>query len=148
MQVILLQDVKSLGKKGDMLDINDGYARNYIIPKKLGVPANEANKNDLKLQKANEAKIAKENLDAAKELGAKIEKSSVNVPIKVGENGRAFGAVTAKEISEALEKQCGIKVDKKKIQLKEAIKAVSEADVPVKLHPDVTALLKVKVVAE
>ena len=148
MQVILLQDVKSLGKKGDMLEINDGYARNYIIPKKLGVPANEANKNDLKLHKASEAKIAKENLEAAKELGAKIEKVSVNVPIKVGENGRAFGAVTAKEISDALDKQCGIKVDKKKIQLKEAIKAVSEADVPVKLHPEVTALLKVKVVAE
>jgi large subunit ribosomal protein L9 len=112
------------------------------------MPSTDTSFNSTLVLKANEAKIAKENLEAAKELGAKIEKVSVSVPIKVGENGRAFGAVTAKEISDALDKQCGIKVDKKKIQLKEAIKAVSEADVPVKLHPEVTALLKVKVVAE
>jgi large subunit ribosomal protein L9 len=148
MKVILLQDVKSLGKKGDTIEVNDGYARNYILPKKIGVEANGANMNDLKLQKANQAKVEKEQLEAAKELGARIESLSVTVGIKVGEGGRAFGAVTGKEIAKALSDQHSITVDKKKIVLPDSIKSVGEFDVPIRLHPKVTAELKVHVEPE
>ncbi|MBR6093939.1 MAG: 50S ribosomal protein L9 [Lachnospiraceae bacterium] len=148
MKVILLQDVKSLGKKGDTIEVNDGYARNYILPKKIGVEANGANMNDLKLQKANQAKVEKEQLEAAKELGAKIETITVTVGIKVGEGGRAFGAVTGKEIAKALSDQHNITVDKKKIVLSDSLKSVGSFDVPIKLHPQVTAELKVHVEPE
>ncbi len=148
MKVILLQDVKSLGKKGDTIEVNDGYARNYILPKKIGVEANGANMNDLKLQKANQAKVEKEQLEAAKELGAKIETIFVTVGIKVGEGGRAFGAVTGKEIAKALSDQHNITVDKKKIVLSDSLKSVGSFDVPIKLHPQVTAELKVHVEPE
>jgi len=117
MKVILLQDVKSLGKKGDTVNVNDGYARNFIIPKKLGVEATGANVNDLKLQKANQAKVEKEQFEEAKALGERIETLKVMIPIKVGEGGRAFGAVTGKEIAKALSEQHKIEVDKKKIVL-------------------------------
>ena len=145
MKVILLQDVKTLGKKGDTIDVNDGYARNYILPKKIGVEATNANVNDLKLQKANQAKVEKEQLDNAKALGEKIESISVTVPIKVGEGGRAFGAVTGKEIAKALSEQHKIEVDKKKIVLSDSLKSVGSFDVPIKLHTKVTASLKVHV---
>jgi len=148
MKVILLQDVKSLGKKGDTIEVNDGYARNYILPKKIGVEANGANMNDLKLQKANQAKVEKEQLEAAKELGAKLETIFVTVGIKVGEGGRAFGAVTGKEIAKALSDQHNITVDKKKIVLSDSLKSVGSFDVPIKLHPQVTAELKVHVEPE
>lgn len=145
MKVILLQDVKSLGKKGDTVEINDGYARNYILPKKLGVEATGANVNDLKLQKANQAKVEKEQYEAAKALGEKIDSIKIVVPIKVGEGGRAFGAVTGKEISKALSEQHGLDVDKKKIVLPDSIKSAGEFDVPIKLHPKVSCSLKVHV---
>ena len=148
MKVILLQDVKTLGKKGDTVEINDGYARNFILPKKLGVEATGANVNDLKLQKANQAKIEKEQYEAAKVLGEKIDTISVTVPIKVGEGGRAFGAVTGKEIAKALSDQHSIDVDKKKISLSDSIKSVGEFDVPIKLHPKVSCALKVHVEPE
>lgn len=145
MKVILLQDVKALGKKGDMVEVSDGYARNYILPKKVGVEANEVNKNDLKLQKANQEKVAKEQYDAAVALGKELEELTVNVTVKAGEGGRVFGAVTAKEISQALSKQHGKEVDKKKIQLSDSIKNIGSFEVPVKLHTKVTATLRVKV---
>lgn len=145
MKVILLQDVKSLGKKGDMLDINDGYARNFVLPKKLGVEATDANRNTLKLQKANEEKKAKELLDAAKELAETIEKLSVTIKIKVGEGGRTFGAVTGKEIAQALKDTHNIDIDKKKIGLKDSIKSEGSFEAPIKLHPQVTATLRVNV---
>ncbi len=145
MKVILLQDVKALGKKGDMVEVSDGYARNFILKKKLGVEANEANKNDLKLQKANQEKIAKEQYDAAVALGKELEEITVNVTVKAGENGKVFGAVTAKEISQALQAQYGKEVDKKKIQLADSIKNIGSFEVPVKLHTKVTAKLSVKV---
>lgn len=145
MKVILLQDVKALGKKGDMVEVSDGYARNFILPKKVGVEANEVNKNDLKLQKANQEKVAKEQYDAAVALGKELEALTVNVTVKAGEGGRVFGAVTAKEISQALSKQHGKDIDKKKIQLSDSIKNVGSFEVPVKLHTKVTATLSVKV---
>ncbi len=143
MQVILLQDVKALGKKGEIVNVNDGYARNFILPKKLGVEASGKNLNDLKLQRANEEKVAKQLLDDARELAGKLETGKVEVQIKVGEGGRAFGAVSSKEISAAVKEQMGYDIDKKKIQLKDAIKTLGSHDVAVKLHPKVTASLKV-----
>lgn len=145
MKVILLQDVKSLGKKGDVVDVNDGYARNFVLPKKLGVEANGKNMNDLKLQKANEEKIAKEQLEAAQVFAAEMEKDEIVVSIKAGEGGKTFGSVSSKEIAVAYKQQCGKEIDKKKIQLPEAIKNFGVYEVGVKLHPKVTGKLKVKV---
>lgn len=143
MKVILLEDVKSLGKKGEIVNVNDGYARNFILPKKLGVEATGKNMNDLKLQKANEVKVAQEQLDAAKELAAKIEAGQIGLSIKFGEGGRSFGSVSTKEIATAVKEQMNLEIDKKKIQLKDAIKTLGTHTVPVKLHPKVTAQLKV-----
>ena len=146
MEIVLLEDVKALGKKGQVVKVNDGYARNFILPKKLGVEATAKNLNDLKLQKANDAKVAAEQLAAAKELGEKIEKSKVVVSIKAGEGGRAFGAVSSKEIAKAAADQLGLDIDKKKIVLNDPIKAIGSFEVAVKLHKEVTAKLAVKVV--
>lgn len=143
MKVILLEDVKALGKKGEIVNVSDGYARNCILPKKLGLEATSKNLNDLKLKKANEEKIAKEQLEEAKALGKKLEAGKVELAIKVGEGGRAFGSVSSKEISIAVKEQMGYDIDKKKIQLKDAIKSLGAHNVPVKLHPQVTAELKV-----
>ncbi len=148
MKVILLQDVKALGKKGEIVNVNDGYARNFILPKKLGLEATGKNLNDLKLQKANEEKIAQQILDEAKELAKKLEAGKVELAIKIGEGGRAFGSVSSKEIAVAVNDQMGYDIDKKKIQLKDAIKALGTHTVPVKLHPKVTAELKVIVTEE
>ena len=148
MKVILLEDVKSLGKKGEIVNVSDGYARNFVLPKKLGLEATSKNLNDLKLQKANEEKVAKQILDDAKEHAAKVEAGKVEVKIKVGEGGRTFGSVSTKEIAAAVKEQMGYDIDKKKIQLKDAIKALGTLVVPVKLHPKVTAELKVIVTEE
>ena len=143
MKVILLEDVKALGKKGEIVNVSDGYARNCILPKKLGLEATSKNLNDLKLKKANDAKVAQEQLEEAQALGKKIEAGKVELAIKVGEGGRAFGSVSSKEISVAVKEQMGYDIDKKKIQLKDAIKTLGTHTVPVKLHPKVTADLKV-----
>lgn len=145
MKVILLEDVKSLGKKGDTVNVSDGYARNMLFPKKLGVEANAKNMNDLKLQKANQAKVAQEQLDAAKEFAKVIEEKEVILAIKVGEGGKTFGSVSSKEIAEAAKKQFDLDIDKKKIQLPNALKALGTTEVAVKLHPKVTAQLKVTI---
>ena len=147
MKVILLQDVKSLGKKGEIVNVNDGYARNFILPKKLGAEATPKNLNDLKLQKNNEKKVAQENLDAAKELAAELAAGKVELAIKVGEGGRTFGSVSSKEIAAAVKEQMNLDVDKK-IVLKENIKTLGTHIVNVKLHPEVTAELKVVVKEE
>lgn len=148
MKVILLEDVKSLGKKGEIVNVNDGYARNFILPKKLGLEATGKNLNDLKLQKANEEKVAKQLLDEAKELAGKLEAGKVDLSIKLGEGGRAFGSVSSKEIALAVKEQMGYDIDKKKIQLKDVIKTLGTHSVPVKLHAKVTAELKVIVTEE
>ena len=148
MKVILLEDVKSLGKKGDVVNVNDGYARNFLLKTKKGIEANGKNMNDLKLQKANADKVAQENLEAAKELGEQIAKGKIEVSIKTGEGGKVFGSVSSKEIAQAAEEQLGLKIDKKKIQLKEQIKSLGVHNVPIKLHPMVTTELKVHVVEE
>lgn len=146
MDIVLLEDVKSLGKKGQLVKVNDGYARNYILPKKLGVEATAKNLNDLKLQKANAEKIAAKQLAEAKELAEQIEKLSVTIPMKAGEGGRAFGSVSGKEISKAIAEQLKLDIDKKKFQLTDPIKTFGTHEVPIRLHKDVTAKLAVKVV--
>lgn len=145
MQMILTQDVKSLGKKGDLVNVSDGYARNFILPKKLGLEATPKNLNDLKLQKAAEEKRQKEILDEAKALAKEIESITVNMYIKAGEGGRTFGSISTKEITGVLKEQHGFDIDKKKLQLPEPIKTIGSHTVVVKLHPQVTAELKVKV---
>ena len=145
MKIILLQDEKKLGKKGDIIEASDGYARNYILPKKIGVEATPGNMNDLKLQKANADKLAKEQLDAAKELAAVLETKTVELKMKAGEGGRAFGSVSSKEIATACKEQHDIELDKKKLLLPEALKNFGMYEVGVKLHPQVTAKLKVHI---
>ena len=121
MKVILLEDVKALGKKGEIVNVNDGYARNFILPKKLGLEANTKNLNDLKLQNANEEKKAKEILEAAQAFAKDMESKSVVIKMKAGEGGRVFGSVSSKEIATAFKDQCGLDIDKKKIQLTDAL---------------------------
>ena len=145
MEVILLEDVKSLGKKGQIVKINDGYARNFVLPKKLGLEATPKNLNDLKLKKANEDKIAKEKLEAAKEFGKVLEESTVVVKIKSGEGGRTFGSVSSKEIAQEAKKQLDFDIDKKKIVLDEPIRTLGTHVIQIKLHKDVTAKMNVKV---
>lgn len=145
MKVILLEDVKALGKKGEIVNVNDGYARNFILPKKLGLEANTKNLNDLKLQNANEEKKAREILEAAQAFAKDLESKTVVIKMKAGEGGRVFGSVSSKEIATAFKEQCGLDIDKKKIQLTDAIKAFGTYDVPLKLHQKVTGILKVKV---
>ena len=145
MKVILLEDVKALGKKGQTVDVSDGYARNCILPKKLGVEANAKNLNDLKLQKAHEAKVAKEQLEEAQALAKRIEELTVETSIKSGKDGRSFGSVSSKEIAAALKGQHGIDVDKKKISLDEPIRTLGSSIVTIKLHREVSAKLTVHV---
>ncbi|MDO5135923.1 MAG: 50S ribosomal protein L9 [Eubacteriales bacterium] len=143
MKVILLEDVKSLGKKGEIVNISDGYARNMILPKKMGVEATPKNLNDLKLQKANEEKVALENLEAAKAFAKELEGKEIVLTLKTGEGGRVFGSVSTKEISEAAKSQLDMEIDKKKLQLPSPIKTLGVTNVPVRLHPKVTGSLKV-----
>lgn len=145
MKIILLQDVKSVGKKGEIINANDGYARNFLLPQKLGVEATPKNMNDLKLQKNNEKKVAQEILDEAKDFAKLLEEKEVVLHIKAGEGGRTFGSVSTKEIALAYKEQCGLEIDKKKIQLAESIKSFGAFDINVKLHPKVTGVLHVKV---
>lgn len=146
MKVILLEDVKTVGKKGQIVEVSDGYARNVLLNKKLGLEATSQNLNNLKLQNANKEKIAKENLEKAKVLAEEIGKLTVVVKMKAGEGGRAFGSVSTKEIYEELKKQHNIEVDKKKIVLPESLKNFGSYEVAIKIHPEVTAKMIVKVV--
>ena len=145
MKVILIEDEKKLGKKGDVVDVSDGYARNMLLPKKLGVEATSKNLNDLKLQKAHQQKLAQNSLEAAQAFAKNLENKEVVLTLKVGEGGKTFGSVSAKEISEAAQKQLGMTLDKKKLQLESPIKALGTTLVPLRLHPDVTAEVKVVV---
>lgn len=148
MKVILLEDVKSLGKKGDIVNVSDGYARNMILPKKLGVEATSKNMNDLKLQNQHAEKVAQENLAAAQALAEEISTKQVQVKIKTGEGGKIFGAVSSKDLAQAAKEQLNLELDKKKMQMPEGLKSLGVHEVPIKLHPKVTASLKVKVVEE
>ena len=145
MKVILLADVRSVGKSGDIVEVSDGYAKNFLLKKKLGKIADSKNMNDLKLKKANDEKMAAENLAAARELSKDIESKTVVVRLKAGEGEKPFGSVSSKEIAQEAASQFGLELDKKKIVLPEPIKAFGTFAVPIKLHPEVTATLNVKV---
>lgn len=147
MDIILIQDVKSLGKKGEVVKVNDGYARNFILPKKLGLEANKQNLYDLQQQKAAEEKKQKEILDEAKEFGKQLESITVKLSIKVGEGGKTFGSISTKEIASAVKEQFDIDIDRKKLQLSDPIKNAGSYTIMVKLHPQVSADLKVVVEA-
>ena len=146
MKVILLEDVKALGKKGQIVNVSDGYARNMILPKKLGLEATPKNLNDLKLQKANEEKVAKEVYEAAQAFAKDLETKEIILTLKTGEGGRTFGSVSTKEISAAAKEQLGLELDKKKMQLAEPIRSFGVVELPVKLHTKVTGKLAVHVV--
>lgn len=148
MEIVLLEDVKALGKKGQLVKVNDGYARNYILPKKLGIEANAKNLNDLKLQKANEERIAAQQLADAKQFAEELKEKSITVSVKSGDGGRIFGSVSTKEITKAAKDQLGLELDKKKMNLPEPIKTLGTTLVPIRLHKDVIAQLAVKVVEE
>lgn len=147
MEIILIQDVKALGKKGDLVKVSDGYARNFILPKKLGLEATKQNLYDLKLQKNAEEKRRVEILEEAKELAKKLEGTKVKLTLKAGEGGKTFGSISTKEIASTVKEQAGVELDKKKIQLSEPIKNAGSYTVGIKLHPKVTAELKVEVEA-
>ncbi len=144
MKVILLQDIKGVGKKDQIINANDGYAKNFLFPRKLAVEAEGNNLKKLDNQKKAEAAQAQAVLEQAQELGEKIKKITVKIPVKLGENGKLFGAVTNKEIAAALKEQSGLEIDKKKISA-ESIKTLGEKTVTVKLHPKVSVDLKVVV---
>lgn len=148
MKVILTEDVKSLGKKGQLVEVNDGYARNFILAKKLGLEATPKNLNDLKLKKANEEKVAKEIYEEAVAFGERLSKMEIRVTIKTGEGGKIFGSVSSKEIAQAAHDQLGLDLDKKKMLLPSPIKALGTTMVPIRLHPKVTSELKVIVTEE
>ena len=145
MKVILVEDVKALGKKGEMVNVSDGYARNMLFPKKLALEASAKNINDLKLKKAHDEKVAKEQLADARAFAEELAKAQVKVSVKVGEGGKVFGSVSSKEIAEAAKAQINLELDKKKIQLPESLKNFGSYEVTVKLHPQVAAKLTVKV---
>ena len=148
MKVILLQDVKALGKKGEVVNVNDGYARNALFPKKLALEANAKNMNDLKLQNQHADKVAQENYEAALALAEELKEKNVVVKMKGGEGGRTFGSVSTKEIAVAAKEQLGLELDKKKMQLSEPIRSFGMTEVPIKLHPKVTGKFTVHVVEE
>ena len=143
MDVILLEDVKSLGKKGEIVSVNDGYARNCILKKKLGVEATAKKKNELKLQQKHEEKVALEKLEDAKAFAEELKEKSITVSIKTGSGGRSFGSVSTKELAAAAKAQLGYDLDKKKMVLDVPIKSPGIFTMPIKLHPQVTGELKV-----
>ena len=146
MKVILTADVKALGKKGEVVEVSDGYGRNAIIKKNLGVEATPKALNDLKLQNKPADKVAQEHLEKASELAKEIETKKVVISVKAGEGGRIFGSVSTKEISQAAKEQLGFELDKKKMQLADPIKAFGTYEVAIKLHTQVTTKLTVQVV--
>lgn len=148
MKVILLEDVKSLGKRGEIVNTSDAYARNVLFAKKLALEANNKNLNDLRLQNKHREKMEEENLEAAKNLAKKLEDLKVEVKIKTGKDGKAFGSVSTKEISAAAKEQLDLDLDKKKMQLDESIKSLGVHEVQIRLHPKVTGILRVHVNAE
>ena len=145
MEVVLLEDVKALGKKGEIVKVSDGYARNFILPKKQGVETTAKYLIDRKLQEANERKIAAEQLQAAKDLAAQLADQTVSLSIKAGEGGKAFGSVSSKEIARAISDQLGLEIDRKKLVLPEPIKTFGVHEVPIRLHKDVTGKISVRV---
>ncbi|HMM22626.1 MAG TPA: 50S ribosomal protein L9 [Selenomonadales bacterium] len=148
MKVILQQEVKKLGKKGEIIEVSEGYARNYLLPQKLAIPATAVNVNTAKQQKEAEVRKAQRLQDEAKLHAAQLSKLSVALAVKTGEGGKLFGSVTSKDIADALKAQHGIDIDKRKIELKDAVKSLGSFPVTIKLHPEVAAQIEVTVTAQ
>lgn len=148
MKVILLQDIKNVGKKEQTIEANDGYARNYLFPKKLAIEATKDNLAKLQAKKTSEANKKKAEIDANKEIAKKIEKLELIVKARVGENSKIFGGITSKEISEELKKQFGFEIDRKKIALKESIKNLGRYTAEIKFGDGINAELSVNVTGE
>jgi large subunit ribosomal protein L9 len=146
MKLILQEEVKSLGKKGDIIEASEGYARNYLVPRKLAIPATNANINAVRQQKASASRKQQQQLDEARVMAAQLAKVVVSVAVKTGEGGRLFGSVTAKDVADALYKDHGIEMDKRKIEVKDTIKALGTYPVVIKFHPEISAQIQVKVV--
>lgn len=146
MKVILKQDIKGVGKKDQVINVADGYARNFLFPKNLAIPADTGNMNNLKAKNASVAYRKGEDLKEAKELAEKMKKITIKIAVKTGENGKLFGGVTSKEIAETLKKDFNIEVDKKKVLLAETIKVAGTTNVDIKLNEGVTATVKVMII--
>lgn len=145
MKVILKEDVKTLGKKGKVCEVSDGYARNFLIPRGLAIEATQGNVQDLAHKQKQEELRKQKEKEQALDLSQKIQAMDIILKVKVGEKGRLFGSVTNKEIAEVLEKEYKLKLDKRKIEVKESIKGLGEYPVTIKLHPEVTANLSIKI---
>ncbi|MDU4961267.1 MAG: 50S ribosomal protein L9 [Sporomusaceae bacterium] len=146
MKVFLLQEVKGLGKKDAIVEVSEGYARNFLLPKKLAMPATEAVIKQAKAQQAAQARREQQAMDEARMLASQLSKVSVSVSVKMGEGGKLFGSVSGKDVADAIESQHGLAIDKRKVELKEPIKSVGEYTAVVRIHPDVSAQVKVSVV--
>lgn len=148
MKVILQQEVKKLGKAGEILEVSEGYARNFLLPKQLAIPATSTNVNAVQQKKASEQRKAAQANDEAKVMAAQLSKVSVKLSVKLGEGGKLFGSITAKDVADALKEQYGIDMDKRKIEIKEAIKALGTYPVTVRLHPEIAAKIELVVTAK
>jgi large subunit ribosomal protein L9 len=148
MKLILQQDVKGLGKKDDIVEVSEGYARNFLLPKKLAAPATESTIKQVKDQKAAQARREQRAADEARVLASQLSKVSVTVSVKTGEGGKLFGSVTGKDVADALERQHGLAIDKRKVELKETVKSVGTYTATVRVHPDISAQVSVNVVGE
>ena len=147
MKVILQQDVKNLGQKGDVAEVNEGYGRNFLLPRKMAVLANAENLNVAKAQAGSKARKKQQASDEAKLMAAQLEKVHITIPVKIGEGGKLFGSVTGKDISDALKKE-NIDIDKKKISIKGDINGTGDYEAIIKVHPEITSTIKVTVVKE
>lgn len=146
MKVILLQDVKKLGKKGEIVEVSDGYGRNYLLARKLAVPGTSENLNDSKQKKAAADHKAQVASDEALVLASELKKVELTIPVRIGEGGKVFGAVTGKDISDAAKKQYDLDLDKRKVEIKEPIKALGTFEVTIRVHPTITSVIKVHIV--
>ena len=147
MKVILLEDVKKVGKKGEIVEVSEGYGRNVLIKKGQALEGTPANLNNAKQRQASAAHKKQVDADEAKILASQLAKVAVTIPVKMGEGGRVFGSVTAKDIADALASQVKVDVDKKKIEIKEPLKTLGVHDVVIRVHPEITTTIKVDVVA-
>lgn len=147
MKLVLLQDVKNVGKKGALVDVADGYARNFLLPKKLAAAATEGVVRTLDKQAADQVAKKQREKEQAQELAADLEAKVIALPVRVGENGKLFGSVTSQDVADAIRKQCGHSVDKKNLQIKDPLKTLGEHVISAKLHPEVVAKIRLQLVA-
>ena len=148
MKVILQQDVKKVGKKGEIIEVSEGYGRNFLLPKKYAVEATASNLNVAKAQAKSAERRKAQATDAARLMAAQLAKVEITIPVKIGEGGKLFGSVTGKDIADALKKDHGIELDKRKIALEHEVVGPGEYDAVIKVHPEITSTIKVHIVAD